>query len=862
MKKITAKQVSITCVAIVISLLCNHAAPQAQPAKITFIDHGQTNYVIAIPAATSDVRQVQSINLAANVLQSRLQEATGAKLPIVPESAVKPDVPAIYLGESIAAQKANLPLDKITGWTTLETVRGKNLFLVGHDGISTIPGSGMVYQGTVRAVTSFLQSLGVRFLLPGQEYGTYVPHLDNVAISATINDLQTPYLTYFMGRWPGDDVYAAANNFLLSDVYKSFGGHSYYTAVPAAEYATTHPEYFILKNGVRSAAGNHLTISNPTVHKLMIEQMEKYFDQGYQWIELGQTDGYVPSEDPGDIAINPDPSERTWIFHRQLAAEMEKLRPGKKVVIISYGPTREPPKSFKTFPDNVIIELSGYSEDNFKKWAPFGNIPKTVYTYNWGSYHATGFSPIRTPQYVAEEAKLFHQYNVRGVYTDGNYERLGLSGPEYYVFGQMLQNPNLKWQDITNEYYHDAFGKAVAPMTDFYTTLYSRVQLYANVENPLYPSKEKSQIALNPDAIYTALYPADVLQKLTQNLDTAKTLDPDPAVQARLRLVEREFDYVKTTAQVFIAYHEYQKTPNWDTFGELEKAVNARTTLIDSFYDASGKKKTFDGFPNLFGSDANQKGTIMAGGTNRGILAAPFTWNFVQLRENKFLPGVTQLSIKHIDAARMQPFSITGKIDNPAWQNVPQGEFQESQMRKLVNGTTFRIGYDDQNIYFAFDCTRDQMDAFAPVSAGKDGRSYGQAAQDELEITFYMGNNQDYRFFFNPAKDSFFDSRYGFITDGLDPRFGKWDDGWDGKWDYAFNIDRPNNRWTAEVKLPFSTLGLPAPKPGETLQVSLRRVNFLYQSNLLGWSPGGSNSPVVSGWTTTNTKEFGVVTLK
>jgi hypothetical protein len=845
------------------ALMLPHSQVFAASTPINLIDHGKSTYSIVIPSATTDTRQNRTLNLAANLLQSTLQKSTGAQLPIVSEENWKAATPAIYLGKTIAAQKAGLPLDKITEWTTLNVARNQNVFLVGNDATSAITGSTFEYQGTLRAVTLFLESIGVRFLMPGQTYGTFVPTLDGVAVPGDLNDRQTPYLTYFTGRVPHDDVYAAANNFLMSDVYKSFGGHSYYTAVPAAEYAKTHPEYFILKNGVRSSAGNHLTISNPTVHKLMIEQMEKYLDDGYQWIELGQTDGYIPSEDPLDVAINPDPSERTWIFHRELAEEMQKLRPGKKVVIISYGPTKNPPKSFTHFPDNVIIEMTGYSANDFKNWAPFGNIPKTVYLYNWGSYKATGFGPIRTPQYVSDEARLFHQYNVRGVYTDGNFARLGLEGPVYYVFGKMLQNPNLKWQDLTTEYYKDAFGKSVAPMTDFYNTLYSRLQLYNKVENTLYTDKEgPNKIGSTPDEIYSALYPQEVSDKLTQDLETAKTMDADPAVQARLRLVEREFDYVKLTTNVFAAYHQYQKTPDWNTFDTVEKAVNARTALIDTFYDASGTKKTIDGFPNLFGLSANQKGTLMAGGTNRGVLGDPFSWNFAELRKSQFLPGVTQLRIKHIDAIHMQPFSITGKNDNPAWQNAPQGEFVESNMRKLVNGTTFRVGYDDQNIYVAFDCTRDQMDKFNPPSAGKDGRTFGMEAQDELEVQFYLGDNHQYRFFFNPAKDSTYDGRYGFITDGLDPRYGKWDDGWDGKWNYAFNIDRANNRYTAEIQVPFSTLGIPAPKPGDTLQLRLRRVNFLYQPDLLGWSPGNSNSPVVSGWTTTGYKDFGVVTFK
>jgi hypothetical protein len=850
--KTTFKKLHLICIAICI---CCLGALPARAAMTTLIDKGQSTYSIVIPAATPDVKQNQAINLAANELQTALQKAGGARLPIISEDKFKANTPAIYLGETLAAKQAGLPLDEIKGWTALETVRDSNVFLVGQDGASKI-NADSVYKGTLRAVTSFLQRLGVRFLLPGQANGTFIPHLEHVEIAADLNELNHAPMVYIMGRSPQDDVYAVAHNYITSDSFKSFGGHSYYTAVPAAEYAKTHPEYFILKNGVRSAAGNHLCVSNAMVRELMLKQMEKYFDEGYESIELGQTDGYVPCDCDECHAISPDPGERLWIFHRELAAEMAKRRPGKKVVIISYGPTAQPPKTFHTFPGNVIIEMTHYAAKDFDEWKSYGNIPKMVYIYNWGSYQVAGYGPMRTPHYVAEQARLFRKNNVQNIYLCGGFESKGLEGPVFYTYGEVLNNPQLDENQLTREFCRDAYGKAAAPMTEFFETLYDRLERYGAVEF------SASNTVKSPETSYTALYPEEVLQKLTQSLKTAQQLDTDPQVQARLRLVQREFDYVKTLANVFHAYHRYQAKPDWDSFGAVQEAVQARTDLINSWYDASGKKKDFDGFPNFLGSPADDKSNVLAGGRLGAILGAPLNWNFAELRENQFLPGVTKLKARQIDAVKMQPFTIDGKNDNPAWQNASQGKFVESNLRKLENGTTFRMGYDDQNLYIAFDCVRDQMDKFHPLSAGKDGFTYRIGSQDELEVSFSVGDNKYYRFFFNPAPESTFDGRYGFITDGLDPRYGKWDDDWDGKWNYAFNIDHANNRYTAEMQIPFSTLGIAPPKSGDTLQMQLRRLDFLYQSDLLGWAPGGAGDPVVSAWTGAGYKDYGTVTFR
>lgn len=848
----------LTCVA---ALLCVLGVLPARAASLTLMNKGQSEYSIAIPAAADDAAQNKAIALAANLLQTNLQKIGGTKLPIVAEEKLAAGAPAIYLGKTRAAKQAALPLDEINGWTTLETVRGKNLFLVGNDGTSEIE-SRFVYQGTLRATTSFLERIGVRFLLPGQEHGTFVPSLERVEIPANLNALQKAPMTFITGRVPGDAIYADAHNYLRSDVFKSFGGHSYYTAVPAAEYVKTHPEYFILKNGVRTAVGNHLCISNPDVQELMLKQMEQYLDAGYEWVELAQTDGYVPCECDKCRAINADPGERTWIVHRDLAAEMAKRRPGKKVVIIAYGPTSEPPKTFRQFPDNVMIQMSHYAAEDFAAWKPYGDLPKTVYVYNWGSYNATGFGPMRTPQYVAEQARLFRENNVQGIYLCGGFESMGLEGPVFYTYGKALENPQTDKKALTRDFYRAAYGKAAAPMTEFFDTLYSRLELYSAVNRPNFVVRSTPTFANKPEEIYTALYPPEVLSKLTQSLEAAQKLDSDADVQARLHLVAREFGYVQTLAQVFNAYREYQAKPSWESFGAVERAVAARTALINTWYDEAGKKKSFDGFPNFLGSPANVKGNVLAGGKNSAVLGAPFNWSFAELRKTQFLPGVTQLKVREIEAARLPSLKLSGKVDDPAWAKASQGELVESNLRKLNNGTKFRVGYDESNLYLAFECDRDQMEKYKPISAGKDGKTYSMDAQDELEISVYIGENKYYRFFFNPAPDSTFDGRYGFITDGLDPRYGNWDNDWDGKWNYAFDIDRAGNRWTAEVQIPFETIGVTPPKAGDTLQISLRRVNFLYEPDKLGWAPGGANTPVASTWTGSGYKDHGKIIFR
>ncbi len=835
------------------------ASSWARGAALTLIEKGKSDYVIVTPDKPANAEEAKLVASAAQVLQTTLGQATGVKLAIVPEGKVA-GRPGIFLGQTAAAKAAGL--DQVKGWTFIKAVQGKNLFLVGHDEQSARQRS-MIYQGTLKAVTSFLEDEGVRYLLPGQKYGTYVPKLERVDVPGDLNETWSPWLSYIHGRRTGDQLYSTANNYLDSDHLKDMGGHSYYSAVPAKEYAKTHPEYFVLKNGVRSPSGNHLCISNPQVKALMLKQMEGIFDAGYDQVQLGQTDGYIPCQCDACKAINPDPKERTWIFHRELAAEMNQRRPGKKVVIISYGPTAEPPRTFKTFPPNVMIQLAHYSAEDFKAWQSF-DVKKTVYIYNWGTYQDTGFGPKRTPKYAAEQIKLFRDNKVRGIYLCGGFEDMGLEGPVFYTYGRMIGNPDQDWRKVVGEFYRDAYGKSAGAMTDFFQTLYGRMELYSDSNRPNHASEAKPSLAKGAGATMAALFPRDVLAKLEQSLKEAEALDSDAGVQARIRLVRREFEYVKSVAGIYYAYAEYQARPDWETFGAVEQAVEARTKLIDSWYDDKGRMRAFDGWPRFY--ENTSKPFLLTGGRLRGPLEEPANWNFQSLREAKILPGATKLRVMEMDAARVSPFEITGRADNPAWQGAAQGAFVEQNLRKLDNETKFRVAYDEENLYLAFDCARDDMAHFNPVSAGRDGAVWRAGPCESIEVWVYLGRlgaGKYCRFFFNPVRDSFFDGRYGFITDGLDPRYGKWDDGWDGKWSYAFHIDRDRNRWTGEVKIPFSTLGLEGRiKPGSELQLKLRRLNFLYDAQKLGWSPG-AGAPVVSGWTPTlGYKDFGRVHFK
>jgi hypothetical protein len=161
----------------------------------------------------------------------------------------------------------------------------------------------------------------------------------------------------------------------------------------------------------------------------MMKQLERHYDLGFKWVEIGQTDGCVACQWASCKALaGDDQGEALWIVFRKLAEAMKIRRPDGKIVFLAYGPTKHPPKTFTSFPDNVIIEMCRYSAAAFDEWRPF-NVPKLTYIYNWGPYHATIFCPERSPALLAKQLRLFAENNVQGILKCGFGEALGLEGP-------------------------------------------------------------------------------------------------------------------------------------------------------------------------------------------------------------------------------------------------------------------------------------------------------------------------------------------------------------------------------------------------------------------------------------------------
>ncbi len=589
-------------------------------------ERGQSNYSIVVPdCAGQHMLITRYYREAANELRDMFKESTGVVLPIVSEADFPSGKPGIYIGATKRA--AGLGLDKLelSPWETVTVTDNGDIILYGADRVFRKQAKDYndLLLGSVRAVSLFMRDvLGVRYLMPTASGRSAAPH-DRLEFNQPEPLRNKPDFVYISGR-PNGIFYDYANNFLPMPFYGSYGGHSHDKAVPGKKYFESHPEYFAIVNGKRNRT--QVCLSNPEVREMIFQNLLKRADEGYDWVQLAQADGFAGCECPKCKAALGTGTwgEKLWEIHREMAERFARERPGKKVVILAYTVTRKPPEKFKEFPGNVMIELCHYAKDDFKAWNSVKGVGGlTVYVYNWGYYKDEGFSPSLSPSFVPEQLELFRNSNVKAIYRCGFGELFGLEGPVYYTYGQLAGDASRKLQSALNEYYERAFGPAAAQMAKFFGVLYERVN------DGRYPEPDWSDFMYGitiklyeNQRLMVRRYPARVLSELDAILTAAEqTPNLDEAQKHRLHLTRIEFDYLKYSAALAEAFLKWLDSGKKEgLLPPLRSAFEARNHYIDSLY-GSNEKVVYDDFNMFYGCP---RATLLNGGRFRGVMKGAF----------------------------------------------------------------------------------------------------------------------------------------------------------------------------------------------------------------------------------------------
>lgn len=537
--------------------------------KLVLAANGKTAYQIVISDTSEDTAITNALQLTAEVLRCAFT-ANGFEIESTAESQKDPEKPGIYLGSTEFAKTKKIDSTKLRGWNYIQKVSGKDIIILGNDVappeipkemIATLSGSEakspFFYRiATQKGVLDFLRDYcSTYFLFPSMV--DCLPSNQNKNIKLydimkssnvefkSMSKIEVPANLDFHKKFKiGSSynyrdvkrctLYDLANN-LFPRVDSAFFHHTYDKAVTAEKYRNDHPEYFALIGGERTKT-NHFCISNPGFQKVLYDWTRKWLELGFKSVNMLHQDGFKKCQCEKCRSLygtGDDWGEKVWIMQKKMAEKLLKEFPDRIVDVTPYTILINPPKTFKEFPSNIVMRIQGsLLEEAYKPWEGY-KITKgfAAGTHNWIPFMGgTWYSPMRTPEFIEKQVKLYHKHNVISVARDGRGYSYGTEGPVYYIYGRLFSDPeNLSAKDLMYEYCDAAFGPAGGWMRNFYDRLYHNIKLYSScygTHGPVWMYKDiygRTQRPFNdPFRMIGSIYTPELFEELDKWLSRSE----------------------------------------------------------------------------------------------------------------------------------------------------------------------------------------------------------------------------------------------------------------------------------------------------------------------------------------------------
>ena len=843
----------LLCLASCLAAFAVLSVPVGRAEDLTLAAKGKTDYQIVIPDSSPSPEIGKRMAEIAQLVQSAFK-ANGFEITVVSEAKRVPDKPGIYLGDTAFARSNGVNVASFPDWRYVHKVVGRDVIVAGREQpcpIAATPdrprnaGNGMDRLGTMKAATDFLRQYGgVRFLLPGETGIEFLP-TPAITVPANLDVLKIPSLQFKFFSFDNENFYDVANNGFPAVDVDTFP-HSWGFLIPQKTYSETHPEYFALISGKRLSSGGQYCISNPDVQELIYKYLLSRIALGYKTVTLGQPDGFQPCQcEPCKklFATGDDWGDKIWILHRNLAERLLKEQPDIKLMILSYGQTYEPPKSFKDFPPNAVVYLTHYDPGVMKQWKTC-NVPGGYIVYPY--IFCGGYSPTKTPLFLENEVKFVFELNAKGVILDdfrGNY---GLMGPSFYVYGRMFDDPaNLQAKDLLEEFYEGAYREAATPMRRFFDTLYHAMQFAGDAKwsyKDVY-GKQRSHQG-NSMKFMVSTYSPDVLKDLETHLGQAERLAASEKVKRRLALVRLEFDRIRHIATVGHLWNAFRVDPDPAVRERLLQAVDAWNNFLKIMYDdgkggrlKSGmRRNVIPGWPELMPFLGHSHGAVALTDDTwwDNFANTPLNWNTAEMRKTA-LAAAQRMGVKPADGA------IT--IDAPVWNTAEVGAFSAlpGDSTPVTCKTSIRLLYDKTQVYLRIESELPgTLKNFVPVV--KDGQPV-QAESLDIAIDPFGTREKFYHFIVGPQAEPRYQAAHGFIAEAVHPLYGKDDPGWQGSWTYETRLEPEKNRWLALLTIPYKTLGVEPPAVGAMWRGNVIRLHVAAPDRLerSAWSATSQN---------------------
>ncbi|MFC1454078.1 DUF4838 domain-containing protein [Verrucomicrobiota bacterium] len=796
----------------------------------------------------------------------------------------------LTLGMTGFAQKNGMKVKQhYNEWTYYQKVVGKDLIIVGNDKkdpfktIRRMTNSPAALLGTVKGACDFMREhVGVRFLFVNMDQSHYATRGDGlnkfnedgslqidtrsiaflpvqkVAVPDNLDLKKTPMMraSYDSGY---ETFYYIAMNYFPLLTFTLGSNVSWTKAVPPAEYAKSHPEYFALTPDGKRACDlklsyEHYTqycVVNKGVQDLMFKEAERLIANGEKTIYIGTMDGYrlcrcnceECNKFFGMKAENREQRHargktgKLWQAYFMITERIRKKYPDVKVVLLNYQDTPVNAQVISEFPENVILKFHFASQFDFDKLEGVkipGGICGFESTFS-GFGQAGPYMPERTPEHMSEVVQTLARNNVKWSKRDGSigYVR-GMQAPAYYVYGRMMDDPNADWKDIYKEFCEAAFKEVASRMMQFFDRLHMQLAVYSDYFGVMMPGwNRKYSRSLYHDSkwhvmsIFTPEYLADAESILAGAEKYAK----DPDVKARLHLIRIEFDYIKKMSRIFYLQNAWTMEPSKIYLDPLVDAIDDWHAYLKQLAK-SGRRPIFkplSDWPEMrpFNGHYYGNAALQNDRYQQQWLKTCLNWDTKAIRA-----GI--LTNKHelkVSAAGEAP-----GLESKAWEDAPESIFKKRGGMPYANvKTSMKILRDKANLYVRVESLYPRKHPEDLFKKEPDENIFNQEYV-ELGIMPPDSGGKVYRIAVNPIEGSRYDS---VIPPGKKNRMIE-DVKWNGKWDYAFKTNIEKSRWnqagriwTAWFKIPFSDFGAKAPAAGEVwgFNAARKRVGYMLWSD-------------------------------
>ena len=312
--------------------------------------------------------------------------------------------------------------------------------------------------------------------------------------------------------------------------------HTFERLVPAEEFFESHPEYFSMINGERTAKHlySQLCLSNPEVLAIVIERVKGWLRENplAEIVSVSQNDSFVIGSYctcPTCAAVDAEEGSPAGSLIRFVNAVAEAIEPEfPKVAIdtLAYQYSTVPPKLTRPR-HNVMVRMctggcSSHAIDECdhnggtRSWIEgWEKICDRLYIWDYTTDFAQYLNPFPNLPTHQRNAQFFANHNVKGVFEQGNYTG-GKSGEfgelRSFILTEVLWDPD-KTPDTAG--FMEAYYGAGAPFVQKYLDYihekvkdlhFNLVISAANLWNPLIPDGDIPMLdALWADAYKAAL---------------------------------------------------------------------------------------------------------------------------------------------------------------------------------------------------------------------------------------------------------------------------------------------------------------------------------------------------------------------